>query len=169
MDILPDGLTLEVVIAFVFAILGAGLTVDGLRKWARARTSRGWPHVEGKVLSSKVAVSPHSKGGSIYGPQIVYIYSVAGRAYVGKRVYYGHEAHTSVSQRGAERTVGRYRPEQKTRVYYDRDDPGESVLEPGANEYVYLPIALGLFFFFMGMTFFLFPGAWGGTRGGPPR
>ena len=140
-----------VIVGMVFVIVGIGLVAFMRRRHALVRASQGWPTAPGTVLESEVRRYGLSvETGRRYYPAVRYRYEVAGRSYVGKRLYFDEMAWASRST--AARLAGKYSPGATVTVRYDPHDPARALLEPGlsgAGNYGVLGCALvviGLFF-----------------------
>ena len=111
--------------------LGLGLWVIG--GWAlslpRASRSTGWPQVTGEVLSSDYSET-RTDDGLIYGVTVTYEYEVGSVRYQSDRVSFGGNFSSNDEAR-ALRAHAKYLPKKQIAVYYDRDNPAFSVLEPG--------------------------------------
>lgn len=102
-----------------------------------------WEPVDGVVKSSGVSTSTDGEGGTTYCLYVSYQYTVDGKTYDGDRVSYSAENSCNSWSKNADDDY----PEGKgITVYYDPDNPRESVLESGLS---------GVDFFMC--CFFLFP------------
>jgi len=123
-------------ICAVFAAVGVGLIVAGLRDaWKSSRT-RKWPRAEGTVVSAEELQHqrqlPQESGGGTrihYEARIHYEYSV-GRVHIGSTVVRLGPTETS-NEKQVQATLARYLPGQTVQVAYNPKDPTESVLETG--------------------------------------
>ncbi len=135
------------VFAGVFLTIGWVFYNTGLENVALGEESLEWPHVEGKVISSRVNVSKGTgtKQDS-YTPMVTYTFTVNGSAYEGDQVAFG----ALYDGRTAGQTVSRYQKGKTVKVFYDPEDPNVSVLEPGAEQASNLYHAFGLIFLIFG-------------------
>jgi hypothetical protein len=125
-------------ICAVFAAVGVGLLVAGLRDvWKSSRT-RKWPRAPGTVVSTEELQHerpmPEEAGGGTrihYEARIHYEYSV-GRVHIGSTVLRLGPTETS-SEKQVQATLARYLPGQTVQVAYNPKDPTESVLETGLH------------------------------------
>lgn len=125
-------------ICAVFAAVGVGLLVAGLRDaWKSSRT-RKWPRAQGTVVSAEELQHerqlPEEAGGGTrihYEARIHYEYSV-GRVHIGSTVVRLGPTETS-SEKQVQSTLARYLPGQTVQVAYNPQDPTESVLETGLH------------------------------------
>lgn len=135
----------------VFDIMIGYNLYNGLRAQSFATSN-------GTITHSEVAEHSDSDG-KTYGVDIRYDYHVQGRKYSGST--YRYSAGFSSDSDWAHEAVGAHKVGARVPVYYDQDDPKESVLRPG--------IEAGDLFLLMFMTPFnlVMAGMWwyGGTMG----
>ena len=120
----------------LFAAVGVGLLVAGLRDAWRAARTRRWPTASGTVISAEELqhqreMPPEAGGGSRihYEARIHYEYQV-GQVHIGSTVVRLGPTETS-NEAGVQATLAKYLPGQKVQVAYNPQDPTESVLETG--------------------------------------
>ncbi len=125
-------------ICAVFAAVGVGLLVAGLRDAWRAARTRSWPRAPGTVVSTEELQHqrqmPESAGGGTrihYEARVHYEYNV-GRVHIGSTVVRLGPTETSNEQQ-VQATLARYLPGQTVQVAYNPRDPTDSVLEPGLH------------------------------------
>ncbi len=128
----------------LFLCVGLGLTIFGVLNIKTAKESESWPSEQGVILSSKISVNSGSDS-TTYGADVTYRYKVKGNTYENDKVT---ASEVSTSNRGrAKKIVKRYRVGKKVAVYYDPDDPEESVLETGLTGASWFLPGMGLAFF----------------------
>jgi hypothetical protein len=86
------------------------------------------PTVAGRVIKSSVAVYDSGEGAS-YSPIVEYSYSVDGRAMVGVQKVHG----MFITKASAEDVVRELPAGGDVLVYYDPNDPRDSMVRPGAD------------------------------------
>ena len=128
---------------FVFALLALW---RGMRDFATARRSSGWPRVAGEIVSAEIVESDFDSEMG-WRPRITYRYRVAGQVLNGERVAFGMYANFYSNLCYAERYVRRYPAGQRVYVSHAPDDPAVSVLEPGITPWAFLAITLALSLF----------------------
>ena len=121
----------------MFLPIGMIFSFFGMRGLTRAQASTGWPSASGKVIKSSV-----EREESSYQAEILYEFTVSGTTYNGNRVAYGDYGSNRPTH--ARRIVNRYPKGKKVTVYYQPDDPGECLLEPGLKLQAFLMPAMGL-------------------------
>jgi len=111
----------------------------GYRLVRKARASSKWPSTQGTIESSTVDVErerERDSDGDIhyetkFTPNIVYQYQVDGMDFAGDQISFGGTS--SSSQSRAYRITNQYPEGAEVTVYFDPEDPQESVLQPGAT------------------------------------
>ncbi len=141
------GLALGVLSVF-FGILSLILLVGVVTSLNELRLdfqSRGWLHVEGRVLHSIVRSWEESRD-TYYEPEVEYEYVVKEHKYTSGKVRFGGFAPALPweSQNTAWDVVSRFGDRSVMQVYFDPSDPGLSVLEPGIG-WLRSLLAFGLF------------------------
>jgi hypothetical protein len=104
--------------------------------------SRNWPEAEGLIVASEVEEewrSGKEGGHMIYKPTVCYRYVIQGRTFTGTCISPSHHDAGMSLRSWAANTCERYSAGSHHRVYYDPDNPADSVLEPGVI--VTLPMA----------------------------
>ncbi len=99
------------------------------RKWnqARARLSRTWPTVPGKVQSSEIDRRITGLPAVLWKLKLAYSYDVSGNWYQGDAVQFGPKHVSSKELIFAQ--AEKYPAGAAVTVHYDPDDPATSVLE----------------------------------------
>jgi hypothetical protein len=104
----------------------------------------GWPETQGKVISCEVKRVPSSKGPSKFQPVISYSYSVNSVEYTSNR-------YSSTMARGssqwAKEVIGKHPKNSSIQVYYNPNNPTESVLDPGLQSDDFWMTIFSSFFF----------------------
>jgi hypothetical protein len=112
--------------------------------WNRVRASRRWPHVQGRIIESRLDRESRSgKGGYTYAPRIRYSYVVDGREHESSQINFWGVV--GGSQGVAERTTRRYPEGAGVAVYYNPQDSHEAVLDRAFSPLVFILPPVGLF------------------------
>ncbi len=127
-------------VAFVF---GKPILDDA---WA----SSEWPSVAGTIKESEVRQERH-EGKLHHSAGIHYEYQIDGQTLGGDTVWFGGNF-SSTDSGSARKTVNRYPVGEQVDVYYNPEDPTNSVLEPGAHLSSYAVFGIGLAFLFVGVV-----------------
>ncbi len=114
----------------LFLLVGLGVLIFGVLNYIKAKDSETWEKVKGVVISSEISKSS-SDGGTTYGADVIYRYRVNKKKYKGDDVTVSEVSTSSYSR--AQQIVARYPKRKKVAVYYDPDDPSDSVLERGVS------------------------------------
>ena len=118
----------------LFATVGCGALYYGGRSIIMGAASSKWPSIEGTVKKCEPVRSSSMKKNStavVYHAKVYYAFSIDGRTYTGNRYSYGEPTQGSYSS--AERARRQFPEGDAIKVYYDPDDPRESVLQAGIN------------------------------------
>jgi hypothetical protein len=133
-------------VSLIFGVIGLGLLVLAIVQMSKAKKASAWPTVPGTVLSSGLEEhrSHDSDGGTSvnYEPRVQYQYAIMGSPFTGYRLSFGN---ASYSYNIAARKIAAYPQGAQVTVYYNPDDPSDSVLEPKAAGGVVL-IVIGVIF-----------------------
>jgi Protein of unknown function (DUF3592) len=118
-------------ICSALVLMGAVLLVDGGRGSAFAARTTQWSSVVGEVVS--VQMEERRAGFDVeWIPHIVYRYAAKGRQIQGTLLVPGAHPHWRNSA-DADAFLSRYLTRKNVLVYYDHDDPTQSVLEPDSG------------------------------------
>ena len=132
------------------SMLGAWLTYSAFGTIKALRTL-SWPYTSGIVISTEVKRIPSSKGPSKFSPVINYAFKV-------DSVEYSSDRFSSTGARGtsewANEMVSEYWVNSAIKVFYNPQNPKESVIDPGLQSDNYWMTILSSFFF--AVVFFAF-------------
>jgi hypothetical protein len=121
-----------------------------------AQASERWPTTNGIIESSKVVRSRDGDGGTLFGADVVYSYSIADGEYQSSRIGFGKDFKSSDSSRAYE-TINRYPKGKEVEVSYHPDRPEVAVLEPGVSFGSYAPYIFGWIFLIVGCLILVSP------------
>lgn len=131
--------------------LGVVVILVGLRQSARGRETRGWSHVLGRVLASRVEEDhggAEEQGYPRWRFDVRYAYEVRGRTYESDQVWYGSaNAPSSQDREWHEQWAARYPVGREVDVWYDPADPSRAVLlrgTPRGQLVAYLVVGIAL-------------------------
>lgn len=138
------------VVLFIIGVVGAALTIFlGIPMMKNAFESRGWPTADGVITVSQfTSNTDRDSGSTTYGASIAYDYTVNGASYTGSNVHFGQYSTSDPSY--GRSIVNRYPLGKQVMVYYDPDNPSESVLEPGAGWSSFMVAGIGILFALVG-------------------
>lgn len=124
------------IIAWVFLLLfaaaGCAAIYYGGRGIIMGAASSKWPSTKGTVKKCEPIRSSSNKKNSssaVYHARVVYEFTVDGETFTGDRYSYGEQTQGSYSS--ADSAKRQFPRGNGIKVYYDPDDPRESVLEAG--------------------------------------
>jgi len=127
-------------------LIGVGvlITIVIVISIIKGRRSQQWPSCSAVVTRSEVEIrKDYDEDGehTYYYPRIFYTYEVDGETYNGAR-YKMLDA--SMSQRKSYALTSNYPAGASIDIYYDPEDPAQSVIEAGAQFYLYIFLILSL-------------------------
>ncbi|WP_113880736.1 MULTISPECIES: DUF3592 domain-containing protein [Marinobacter] len=106
--------------------------------------SKGWPVTDGLIISGKSEYYANPSGVNGHILNIKYRYKVSGKNYTSTRINFslnesaGNKAH-------AEELLNNYRNGRVVKVYYNPNNPEQSVIEPGNNNlHLFITMTLGI-------------------------
>lgn len=141
-----------------FLVLGIGLNKISHLILDDVNSAKTWPSVMGKVEGSVVYKNGESDSGNpMYSYEIQVSYIVENQSYSTKRVTFGGTMRTT-SKRSVQKKVDAYSKGSSVPVYYNPEDPGDSVLETKLplsllliSKLPYVSILLGLYLLVRGV------------------
>ncbi len=141
---------------FLFILLSTTTCCWQLSVISAGAASESWPTVEGVITFAEVRVHQPSVRDrrelglkTRYTPRITYRYQVDGKTYENHVI--GRYGYTSKWASGISR--GQYAVGKPVTVYYNPENPAESVLEPGLGGYALAPCGLALLFLALAVRF----------------
>jgi hypothetical protein len=137
------------IISLLFGAAGAAILVVACWSTVHAAKSRQWSRCAGAIRSSTIETD-HNEG-HLYRAAVSYVYQVEDQEFIGSRVRFCDWLMLGWSY-PAKRIVREFPAGKSVSVYYDSNDPGESVLEPGFNWFVLGSFAFGAIFLLIGVA-----------------
>ena len=141
----------------IFVIIGALVTVFGVKDAQRSWQSTGWPTAAGVVRDSSVEFQSSSDSGSsggTYHAKVRYEFTAGAQTHSGKRVAFGDYGSSDPSH--AQGIINQYPVGKAVTVYYLAGDPDVCVLEPGMRAQALMMPGFGLLFFLIGVVMSVF-------------
>ena len=131
---------------FAVALFGIFCFSVGVYQVRKSTSAVKWPTVEGIVLSAKVRRLPKADGRSRgnYRPDIEYQYCFNGKTFKNDKIYF-FEA--GLSKTASQSFVCKYAPGNYIKVFYNPNNPSESVLEPKLSWRGYALVFIGVAMF----------------------
>lgn len=133
-------------ILFLFA--GSIILIIGSSKLWDAHKSSTWESTPGIITSSKIEDELTSDSTVVFHARINYAYEVNGKKYDGTRISFG-DFSSSSSERPFEITQ-RYSLGKKVDVYFNPENPKDSLLLPGIQPQTYFTTYFALVFLLFG-------------------
>jgi hypothetical protein len=140
-------------------LIGAALSIFGVFFLRTALASYGWPSTPGTVqaITSPLYRSEYSGSRRTYVYEVTYGYAVNEIAYTGDRYSLGEGSTASrpydTAREAEQAGLEAYPLGSAITVYYDPQNPTETVLKRGPNIGTYAPLIMGLFFLPCGVLF----------------
>ena len=131
------------IIFVIWAVLMSLLAFRGWKDLEKSLASKDWPVTDGKITLSKVEIKRGSRDqGWTYTVNVKYSYLVDGVKYSGDKISFGY--YSSSSPRKANEIKRSYPVGKQVPVYYNPEDPYESVLETKSAANAYIELWSGL-------------------------
>ena len=134
----------------LFGVLGAVLVIQGCLTGFRAKASESWPHVEGRVVESRlVEEKDRHSGDMVQRPVITYQYvTETGITNTGNRIAFNPQKIHGPESISLTR---RYPTATTVTVYMHPDDHSLSVLKPGPGPSSWFSLKAGLSLIALGL------------------
>jgi hypothetical protein len=117
----------------LIVLIGLYFGWRALKDWMRYRSSGNWIPITAQVTKSFVDTTVDSdSGNTTYTPIITYTYLLVGKSYQGDLISFGSKGQGMKSKK-AEALVVCYPVDSQPVIYYNPDDPSQSVLERKYN------------------------------------
>ncbi len=119
--------------AIVFIAFAIGLNYFTSDMIDEAKESENWPSVPGVVTSSEISSYVSRSDGkdqTMYSAEVGTSYEVEGKSYSTSMINLAGSSSTSVRS-SVKKKIDKYPKGSSVTVYFDPDDPGHAVLEPG--------------------------------------
>lgn len=125
----------EAGVIFIFGII---LLLHFLYLHITSSKTKNWKHVKGKILISNIDnINYTGEDADLsYKAKVKYQYNLNGKNYLSKKIFYGDYIRSNMSYR-AKKVIKKYGKDEIVTVYYNPDNPEESVLETGINPVIY--------------------------------
>src|SRR5690348_9460645 len=126
----PYARIIKLVFCGAFVVIGLIAMSRGLLWRLEVRSMSRWPRAPGRMQSGTVDTRKDDYGNITYVAEFQYSYWIGGVHFIGTRYGAGDDV---VPAADVERVKETFRTGAETLVYYDPDNPADSVLEPIAN------------------------------------
>src|SRR5688572_19904626 len=139
----------------VLIIVGAVAISYGLVSALRLRSSRRWPSVEGRIISSVKRVQ-HTDAGKLEEADIAYEYDFADQTYTSKVIRIGGDLLSQPNRRTAsatDRLLAKYPAGKVVHVYVNPKHPKVACLDRAGRETIFISIFFGLLALLAGLYF----------------
>jgi hypothetical protein len=120
----------------IIGVIGIALTFLGFVKIRNASEARRWPVVTGTVTVSEVA------GAIKYRPSVSYTYTIDSVAYNSSTI--SNMNFNTKNRSVVVEFLKKYPAGSEVKVYYNKSDPSDAILEPGTNTGHVFLLAFGI-------------------------
>jgi hypothetical protein len=122
------------IVGLIFSAFGLAFLLISAFAVLNSLRARKWTMTIGRIIHSEVYVSKdEDDSADTYRPDIVFEYSVFGEKFICDRLYFGVKIMTSGNLRNSQKFVRKYAVNKEVAVYYNPDNPKQSVIEPGIH------------------------------------
>lgn len=121
----------------IFLLIGGLALETGISSLHEGSDTKTWPGVSGIIIASSIDKTTHAyrrgvnnsaSGGVSYTPVLVYDYQLGGTTYTGTVIY---KSFAHALEFIAEKYIEQYSVGSSVTVYYNPENPEDTVLEPG--------------------------------------
>lgn len=143
---------MNIEIGIIFSI-GIFLFLNFFYLFYMSKKTKMWNAVKGKVLSSNIDSIKYvgEDAAQSYKARVEYQYSVNGESYSSKRIFYGDYLRSNMPWR-AKKIIKKYAKDEMVTVYYNPQNPKDSVLETGLNYVVYKTLFVSVLFILLAIV-----------------
>ena len=136
----------------IFVIVGCAIAFFGFSTMQKAKDSESWPSAEGVIVLAEIE-RHRSDDGTTYSAGVEYEFHVLEELITGNRIKFGKVSTGDPSD--ARKHLNKYKKGKAVDVFYDQEDPYESVLEPGVHGSTWFMPIFGIAFALFGSIFVL--------------
>ncbi|MCJ8332138.1 MAG: DUF3592 domain-containing protein [Lentisphaeria bacterium] len=135
-------------------VLGLGLIGFGIGSFVKANQTKTWPIVEGVVSFASIKTTRDDDDFLRHEAEVTYDYELNGKLFTNRRIHAGSSDYSK--KEDAQAVIDDYSVKSKVQIYYNPDNPRDSVLIPGKQRGGLYLIFGGLFFLGMASMFLPF-------------
>jgi hypothetical protein len=132
----------------VFFGVGVAALIFGIRNREKGEASNSWPSVGGIITDARIEentdVDEDGFSSTTYTPKWLYEYTLDGKTNTSERISFGAVRGYGRRKR-AQEELDKFPVNSQVRVYYDPQNPGETVLVPGTKGTM-MGIIIGIIF-----------------------
>lgn len=125
-----------IIVCLIFFGIGIGMLVKLAKHYGKLQQSKNWLSTNGKIISSdldaQISTDDDGYQTTTYLAKVFFTYEVNGNSYESDRVNFDYGMRTS-NVRKPQSVVEQYPTGSDVTVYYDPEDPQQSVLEKRVN------------------------------------
>jgi hypothetical protein len=154
------GIFYRVILPSIFILIGAAVLWFGVAEFLKAKEAASWKSVDGVILQSEVKSdiretreNNRTRKYRVFWAEVKFQYQVDGKEQIGNRIRFGE--FESDSPESAELDVEKFPIGKSVAVFFNPENPSESVLETEIQGGVFLLIGLGALFIGAGAAAFI--------------
>jgi len=125
-----------IIVCLIFFGIGIGMLVKLAKHYGKLQQSKNWLSTNGKIISSdldaQISTDDDGYQTTTYLAKVFFTYEVNGNSYESDRVNFDYGMRTS-NVRKPQSVVEQYPTGSDVTVYYDPENPQQSVLEKRVN------------------------------------
>jgi len=125
-----------IIVCLIFFGIGIGMLVKLAKHYGKLQKSKNWLSTNGKIISSdldaQISTDDDGYQTTTYLAKVFFTYEVNGNSYESDRVNFDYGMRTS-NVRKPQSVVEQYPTGSDVTVYYDPENPHQSVLEKRVN------------------------------------
>ncbi len=138
----PASLVSQAIVTAVCLAIGLGISFFfGLPMYRKAQASQTWPTTTGTIETSQVTET-FQKGRRRYSPSVSYSYEIGGQRLTSKYIW-ASGGDSSTNREPHQAVVDKYQVGSPVKVFYDPQNPGFAILEPGITTTNYIVLGGG--------------------------
>ena len=135
----------------VFISLGLFLTLHFFYLLVASNETNRWVQTVGKILHSEIECLDSNEPSITYLLKVKYQFTINNKTYHSKKIYWGDYIATNFPYRQKKR-LKKYAINNMVDVYYNPENPKESVLEKGINSIIYRELFSGIIILIVGFV-----------------
>jgi hypothetical protein len=150
----------RLILPMVFILIGVAVLWFGVAEFLKAKEAANWKSVDGVILQSEVKSdiretreNNRTRKYRVFWAEIKFRYQIEGKELTGNRIRFGE--FESDSPESAEVDVMKFPVGKTVAIFFNPENPSESVLETEMQGGVFLLIGLGALFIGAGAAAFI--------------
>lgn len=121
--------------SIILVLAGVSILFFSTQQWILAYASLNWQTAQGEIVVSE-AIACTKKRQHRHQARIIYEYSVNGVLYSSENITYSTDVSTETCRDAEEEVMAQYPLGKSVLVYYNPENPENSVLQPGGTSFI---------------------------------